>query len=69
MQVVENRSAETLLPVINRACKQSSIIYSDEQAAYRRITETIGFDHATANHSLNFVDSEMGVHTQNIELY
>lgn len=67
MEVVDDRSAETLLPIIERVCRPGSIIYSDSWSAYRRIQERIGFEHFRVNHSVNFVDPETGVHTQNIE--
>ena len=69
MEVVSDRSAETLLEVINRACRPGTIIYSDEWAAYRKIQEKLGLEHKTVNHSLHFVDPNTSVHTQNIESY
>jgi len=45
-----------------------TIIYSDQWAAYGDITG-LGFQHYKVNHSLNFVNPNNGVHTQNIESY
>ena len=69
MEIVSDRSANTLLPIINRVCRPGTVIYSDEWAAYRQIQERLGFSHETVNHSLHFVDPLTGVHTQNIESY
>ncbi|GFR95802.1 hypothetical protein ElyMa_004437700 [Elysia marginata] len=64
---VENRSEETLLPIIIiKHVAAGSIIYSDQWAAYGRLSE-VGFQHGTVNHSLHFVDPASGVHTNTIE--
>ena len=63
---VANRSEETLLPLIQKYVAAGSIIYTDQWAAYNRLSQ-VGFQHGTVNHSLNFVDPETGVHTNKIE--
>lgn len=63
---VLNRSAEVLLPIINRICRDGSIIWSDEWRAYNNI-KALGFDHHKVNHSLNFVNPNTGVNTQAVE--
>lgn len=65
--VVPDRSASTLLPIINSICLPGTIIHSDQWAAYRGISRS--FTHSTVNHKYNFVDVETGTHTQNIESY
>ena len=58
------RSAENLLPMIEKYIKKGSIIYSDKWKAYDRIS-SLGYLHSSINHTENFVDGE--IHTQNIE--
>lgn len=67
LEVVPDRSADTLLPIIARVCRPGTEVHSDEWAAYRRIYSRTGLVHRTVNHSLNFVDPASGIHTQNIE--
>ena len=69
LQVVPDRSAATLLPIIADRCRAGTIIHSDQWAAYRGIRTRLGLDHETVNHSLNFVDPESGCHTQHIESF
>jgi len=65
-EIVPDRSAKTLIEIINRKIDKESIIISDCWAAYQRL-EKEGFMHLTVNHKYNFVDPETGAHTQNIE--
>ncbi|CAC5422633.1 unnamed protein product [Mytilus coruscus] len=69
MELVPKRNKETLLPIIQRIVKPGSIVYSDQWRAYNKIQDELNLEHAVVNHSLNFVDSETGVHTQTIESY
>lgn len=63
---VEERSAATLVPIIEKYIAPGTAIISDCWAAYRRLEEH-GFEHCTVNHSKNFVDPETGAHTNQIE--
>lgn len=67
MQTVDKRDADTLLPIIQSVVQPGTIIHSDQWRAYCRIQEKLHLEHATVNHSVNFVDPETGVHTQTIE--
>ena len=69
MEIVNDRSASTLLPIIRNVCKIGTIIHSDSWKAYNSIKSNHGFEHHCVNHSINFVDPISGVHTQNIESY
>ncbi|KCZ79878.1 hypothetical protein H312_02728 [Anncaliia algerae PRA339] len=69
MEIVPDRSAATLLPIIRRICRTGTIIHSDEWAAYDQINRKLGFIHYSVNHSLYFVDPNTGIHTQHIESY
>ena len=71
LQIVEDRSAATLLPIIRDVCKPGTIIHSDSWAAYSSIKRDLGFTHQQVNHSdvnHRFVAPD-GTHTQAIESY
>ena len=65
-QVVEDRSADTLIPIIKTFIKKGSIIHSDCWKVYSSL-EAEGQTHLTVNHSKEFVNSTTGAHTQTIE--
>ena len=70
MCIVLNRSAATLLPIIQRHVRPGTVIHSDEWAAYRRVLQLNSVaQHNVINHSLHFVDAASNTHTQNIESY
>ena len=68
MTLVKNRSAKSLLPIIQEHVREGSIVYTDCWAAYNN-TKSLGLQHETVNHSLHFVNPDTGVHTQFIESY
>lgn len=65
-EVVENRTALTLVEVIQRRILPGSIIISDCWKAYSGLSE-LGYHHLTVNHSITFKDSTTGAHTNGIE--
>uniref|UniRef100_A0A914PX13 ISXO2-like transposase domain-containing protein n=1 Tax=Panagrolaimus davidi TaxID=227884 RepID=A0A914PX13_9BILA len=68
MEIVEDRSASTLLPLIQKYIAPGTTIMSDLWRGYFRINELPeGYQHLTVNHSINFIDPETGAHTQSIE--
>ncbi|XP_071965519.1 uncharacterized protein [Antedon mediterranea] len=70
LQFVEDRSAATLLPIIEDKTRPGTIIHSDMWAAYRQVVAIPGIaEHRTVNHSRHFVNPIDGTHTQNVESY
>jgi len=70
MQVVQQRNAATLLPIIQAHVAPGTIIHSDEWRAYSRVARLPPVAaHGAVNHSVTFVDPVTGVHTQNAESY
>ena len=66
MVEVLDRSAATLLPLIQQHILPGTTVLSDEWRSYSRIP-TLGMADETVDHSLNFVDPLTGAHTQEIE--
>ena len=62
---VNDRSADTLIPIIKRWILPGTTIYSDCWRSYSTLVLE-GYVHATVNHSVEF-KSESGTHTNNIE--
>ena len=68
IELVPDRSAETLLPIIQRIVVPGTEIWSDEWAAYRPLG-SLGYRHATVNHSKHFKDPATGTCTNHVEAY
>ncbi|RWS21644.1 uncharacterized protein B4U80_11051 [Leptotrombidium deliense] len=66
MEVVPDRTKETLLPLIDKWIEKGSTIYSDQWSSYRTL-KLRGYTHMTVNHKNYFKDPETGVHTNSIE--
>ena len=70
MKIVPDRSAATLLPIMQQHLRSGTTVHSDQWAAYNRVQRMpVVANHSTVNHSLHFVDPTTGVHTQNVESY
>ena len=70
MELVPNRQAAILLPIIQQHVNPGSIVHSDEWRAYTTVVALPNVaSHGTVNHSITFVDPATGVHTQHIESY
>ena len=60
MEVVQQRNAATLMPIITALIAPGSVIHSDMWAGYRRVQQLSPVaDHHTVNHSLNTFHSEI----------
>ena len=66
--VVDDRSAATLIPIIQRYILPGTLIISDEWQAYSSLS-SLGYQHQTVNHSQNFVDPGTDAHTNSVEGY
>ena len=70
MEVVNCRDAATLLPLIQAHVAPRTVIHSDEWRAYSRVSGLPNVSaHKTVNHSIEFVNSTTGAHTQHVESY
>ena len=63
---VEDRTAATLMPVIQQFIKPGSTVISDQWAGYSEIGQ-YSYQHLTINHSEHFVDPGTEAQTQNIQ--
>jgi transposase len=66
VEIVPDRTALTLLTIIQKRVLPGSLIYSDEWAAYSKISE-LGYKHDTVNHSYCFVQPGSFVCTNAVE--
>ena len=71
MEMVDNRDAATLYPIISNHILPGTVLWSDKWAAYNRASTAIPgvAGHQSVNHSLHFKDPVTGVHTNTIESY
>ena len=70
MRIVEDRTAATLLPIIQQHVAQGTIVHSDEWRSYTQVAALPPVQsHLTVNHSVTFVHPTTGVHTQHVESY
>jgi len=68
IELVNDRSAQTLIPIIQKFIRPETKIFSNQWPAYRQL-HNLGYDHKTVNHSENFVDPQTGTCTNTIEAY
>ena len=66
MVEVDDRSAATLLPIIQQYILPGTTVLSDKWRSYSCVP-SLGMSHQTVNHSIHFVDPSTGAHTQGIE--
>ena len=65
-QIVEDRSAQTLISIIQKYIKPGTVILSDCLKAYSSLKDK-GYMHLTINHSIEFKNKESGDCTNLIE--
>ena len=65
-ETVEDRGAETLLPIIKQHILPGTTIISDYWKAYSCLSNE-GYTHLRVNHKLNFKDPDTGAHSTSIE--
>jgi transposase-like protein len=65
-EVVGDRSADTLIPIIQKYIKPGTTIISDCWKAYSSLS-SLNYKHYTVNHSKEFVNQSTGAHTNTIE--
>jgi transposase-like protein len=63
---VPDRTADTLMAIIDAWIEPGTTVISDCWGAYRNL-DTHGYTHHTVNHNIEFVDRRTGVHTNTIE--
>ncbi len=71
-EIVEDRSADTLLPLVRKYITPGTTIHSDHWRSYQQVANipvNPRYRHGRVNHSQNFVDPATGVHTQAVESY
>lgn len=68
LELVENREADTLIPIIQRWVLPGAIIHSDGWRAYNLLS-SLGFRHFVVNHRENFVDPTTGACTNHVEAF
>jgi IS1 family transposase len=65
---VEDRTANTLVPLIQTWVAPGSTIHSDQWASYTSLSN-LGYIHSTVNHTTNFVDPETGATINHVESF
>ena len=67
-QVIPDKKASTIVPILTNTICSNSTIWTDEHGAYRSLSSLFE-DHKTVCHKYEFVNILDGVHTQAIESF
>ena len=62
---VPDRSAATLLPIIQVSIRPGTTVISYSWRAYGGVA-ALGYNHLTVDHSMNLVDPQTGAHTRGV---
>jgi hypothetical protein len=68
IEIVPNRSRETLIAIIKKVVREGSVIHTDEWKGYIGLRRS-NYEHKTICHKYHFVELETGVHTQHVESF
>ncbi|KCZ80230.1 hypothetical protein H312_02380 [Anncaliia algerae PRA339] len=64
--LIENKKAETIIPIICNQVASGSKIWTDEHKSYSSLSKN-GFIHESICHKYEFINSQTGVNTQAVE--
>ena len=67
VEVIQDRSRETIEGVLRRHLSEGSILHTDCWRSYGIAARAIGLQHSTVNHSRTFKDEKTGIHTNHVE--
>jgi transposase-like protein len=67
-QLIADKKASTIIPIVCERVVSGSTIYTDEHPSYRSLVNN-GYLHGTVCHKYYFVDPLTGIHTQAIESF
>ena len=68
IQLIDNRDAATLIPIIQAHVQPGTMIYSDGWAAYNDLAQ-LGYGHEVIGHGQHSVDPATAVHTNGVRAY
>ena len=72
LRLVDQRNADTLIPIIQQVARPGSVIHSDEWAAYnalRNFPHPQPYRHYTVNHQHHYVDPVTHCTTNHVEAH
>jgi len=68
-EIIPNKEAGTIIPIIERVVRSGSKIHSDEAKVYKVLQRSENYEHSWVTHKYHFVDPNTGTHTQNVESF
>ncbi|CAH8855940.1 unnamed protein product [Trichobilharzia szidati] len=68
IEAIPDRSANVLLPIIQRLVLPGTTIYTDEWSSYSQLSN-LGYIHEVVNHTTGFINPFTGTHTNSIESF